>query len=304
MYSNIIDSNEWHIVVTSAESRSSFASARLEGRIEAKWLAMAKLDCDDTNVAQKSLGARSQNTDLSLETETHNQGMYLAAAMQTHSYRIYSHQSLYVFQYYHAKFLKRIGQCIIWEVLLKKYTPWMFLEYIVRHWFAGNVWYLSIHTWDYMNLLSAKVDIEFRALNSCLAYASFEEDRKSRKKKWNSKYQKTRPVMWDVTISSRRGQWVTWITIVSPQAGGGGGGPSRGQWLAVVMHWCYCSHEIEQCHLIGGRPAASFDFFVGYLGARRSAGLCSHCTSTSRHCLHWLLIMHCRRSDEMIFRAR
>jgi len=50
-------------------------------------------------------------------------------------------------------------------------------------------------------ILSAKVEIEYRALKSWPTYASYEEDvsLRERKAKWKTKWAKRRPVCWDMT---------------------------------------------------------------------------------------------------------
>ena len=57
----------------------------------------------------------------------------------------------------------------------------------------------GVYDRDLRKVVSAKYNIEFRALQSWPKYATFVEDALLRKEKWNVKYKGLRPVMWDMT---------------------------------------------------------------------------------------------------------
>lgn len=63
----------------------------------------------------------------------------------------------------------------------------------------------GIYDRDVRRVIADKYDIEFRALMSWPMYASYEEDKALRKKKWDGKYKNVRPVMWDMTNVSAYG---------------------------------------------------------------------------------------------------
>jgi hypothetical protein len=52
---------------------------------------------------------------------------------------------------------------------------------------------------DVIQILDAKLDIYWKSRRSWPMFASFDEDKKLQKEKWNSRYYGMRPVMWDMT---------------------------------------------------------------------------------------------------------
>ena len=57
----------------------------------------------------------------------------------------------------------------------------------------------DIHKEDVIQILDANLDIYWKSRRSWPMFASFDEDKKLRKEKWNSRYYGMRPVMWDMT---------------------------------------------------------------------------------------------------------
>ena len=90
-----------------------------------------------------------------------------------------------------------------------------------------------------------KCRIALEARSSWPRYASFEEDKKMRKEKWNGKYEGKRIVMWDDTNipfsfkpGSALNQWTTYSSYYGMNCAKGGVSLQLCGWIGVEELWC------------------------------------------------------------------
>ena len=117
----------------------------------------------------------------------------------------------------------------------------------------------DVHEEDVLRILDAKLDICWNSRKRWPMFASFEEDKTLQKEKWASRYDRMRPVMWDMTNVSAYGftsahwQSLTYSTYYGENCFKSGVFCQPCGWMGVVDLWT------------GGVSDSDFNRRAGYL---------------------------------------
>jgi len=119
--------------------------------------------------------------------------------------------------------------------------------------------YGDVNKTDVLRILDAKLDICWNARENWPMFASFEEDKALQKKKWTSRYDGMRPVMWDMTnisayaFSNADWQRLTYSSYYNENCFKSGVFCQPCGWMGVVDLWT------------GGVSDSDFNRRAGYL---------------------------------------